>query len=436
MKNFYTLSLALAVALTASAQKSTMGSGRVNGQLTPDVKVTKTIDIAANKQLKSPTFKAPGIVEGGIYEWSGYSLLSSGSPFGEVQVYDYDEATGEAMLYLGDNAGIIVPCTVDLTAGTLSIDNYLYIGDDSDGPVYFYIKPVSDGYVQSGMSDVEATVGVIDDSGLITFPTLDVWACGDPDNESLGYYFMTYGNVFEPEDPNADPNEGWTSVGNATFCDPWIIPALGEDPAEYPWTVELQRKDSDSNIYRLVDPYHAADCPLNNIDLNESTKAGYIQFNISDPKYVYFYPVEAGFANSELGITKFYCYNLLGWAMAYTGADAETIIYYYDDAFKFNTVFEDGVVTIGSQVIDGEIQNDACFGVQGEITGGYSWNNVGAVVGTITFPEDWNAGISSVAIDNSNAPVEYFNIQGVRVDNPSNGVFISRQGNVVKKVIK
>ncbi len=34
-----------------------------------------------------------------------------------------------------------------------------------------------------------------------------------------------------------------------------------------------------------------------------------------------------------------------------------------------------------------------------------------------------------------NAPVEYFNMQGIRVDNPENGLFIRRQGNKVEKII-
>lgn len=41
--------------------------------------------------------------------------------------------------------------------------------------------------------------------------------------------------------------------------------------------------------------------------------------------------------------------------------------------------------------------------------------------------------IRTIAND-ENAPVEYYNIQGVRVNNPSNGLFIMRQGNNVRKV--
>ena len=43
-------------------------------------------------------------------------------------------------------------------------------------------------------------------------------------------------------------------------------------------------------------------------------------------------------------------------------------------------------------------------------------------------------GIADIVAD-ENAPVEYFNLQGIRVDNPENGLYIRRQGNKVTKVI-
>ena len=44
-------------------------------------------------------------------------------------------------------------------------------------------------------------------------------------------------------------------------------------------------------------------------------------------------------------------------------------------------------------------------------------------------------GIGSIDADNANAPVEYFNMQGMRVENPENGLYIRRQGNTVTKVL-
>jgi len=44
-------------------------------------------------------------------------------------------------------------------------------------------------------------------------------------------------------------------------------------------------------------------------------------------------------------------------------------------------------------------------------------------------------GVESVGYDNSNAPVEYFDLQGRRLSNPTNGFVIRRQGNKIEKVI-
>ena len=46
------------------------------------------------------------------------------------------------------------------------------------------------------------------------------------------------------------------------------------------------------------------------------------------------------------------------------------------------------------------------------------------------------SGVNDIAID-ANAPVEYYDLQGRRVNNPSNGLYIMRQGSkVVKSILK
>lgn len=45
------------------------------------------------------------------------------------------------------------------------------------------------------------------------------------------------------------------------------------------------------------------------------------------------------------------------------------------------------------------------------------------------------AGIDNVAADNTDAPVEYYNLQGVRVANPGHGLYIKRQGTTATKVV-
>ena len=53
---------------------------------------------------------------------------------------------------------------------------------------------------------------------------------------------------------------------------------------------------------------------------------------------------------------------------------------------------------------------------------------------TFEVPKDYLTAIQEVGVD-ANAPVEYYNLQGVKVENPSNGIFIKRQGAIATKVV-
>lgn len=56
---------------------------------------------------------------------------------------------------------------------------------------------------------------------------------------------------------------------------------------------------------------------------------------------------------------------------------------------------------------------------------------------SFSYPEgdDTPTGITDIEAADNNAPVEYFNLQGVRVDNPANGLYIRRQGDKIEKVV-
>lgn len=63
----------------------------------------------------------------------------------------------------------------------------------------------------------------------------------------------------------------------------------------------------------------------------------------------------------------------------------------------------------------------------------YNWFYAGQII----LPFTWNfgnAGVEGVTVADENAPVEYFNLQGVPVANPENGLYIKRQGKTVTKV--
>lgn len=49
---------------------------------------------------------------------------------------------------------------------------------------------------------------------------------------------------------------------------------------------------------------------------------------------------------------------------------------------------------------------------------------------------DVSTSVISLDVDSVNAPAEYYNLQGIRVDNPENGIFIVKQGKNVTKVVR
>lgn len=55
---------------------------------------------------------------------------------------------------------------------------------------------------------------------------------------------------------------------------------------------------------------------------------------------------------------------------------------------------------------------------------------------SFSYPDNGgSSAITEIEAADENAPVEYFNLQGVRVDNPANGLYIRRQGNKIEKVV-
>lgn len=111
-----------------------------------------------------------------------------------------------------------------------------------------------------------------------------------------------------------------------------------------------------------------------------------------------------------------------------------------------NTSFPDDI-TLTNVVCfgEGEVSNVATIGtatvVPADDAAGIatvqSWNafNAGKLFNGLPALnwQDAPSGISAITTDTENAPAEYFNLQGVRVANPDNGIYIVRRGNNVTK---
>lgn len=142
--------------------------------------------------------------------------------------------------------------------------------------------------------------------------------------------------------------------------------------------------------------------------------------NMDDPDF----NANAAAANNTLGLCKDATMTALG---------VSTTLGTRDEAFiPFLPILREN-----SPLVDAGIDNSS------EWTGGVNYIPATDCRGKNTFrTKDIGAyelpgsGIESIAsdFDNANLPVEYYNLQGIRVNNPENGIFIRRQGNKTTKV--
>lgn len=116
-------------------------------------------------------------------------------------------------------------------------------------------------------------------------------------------------------------------------------------------------------------------------------------------------------------------------------------------SFRFYTMLGNwDANSIGSQVTDAALQFEMVDGVySGEcVEGKGSWNLTNWEGGEMTLVVNLNdmtvtftagdAGVEGIAAD-LNAPAVYYNLQGQKVNNPSKGLYIIKQGNKTVKAI-
>lgn len=447
MKKLYTATIAAMFAVSAIAG---------NGLQLREIQNKKHLSTPAPIEMQKKAIiakpagisKAPAKTGAAISDVEGNYTVHIGDYYFDTSQGPFDEectvsAEGDLLVFECDYFESEVIATYDASNGTISFTEQ-EIGTIVLAGKTYYVKFEPFAYTKVGdkgsVNPTPYTVSFDKATGVIDFPADHgfSWIAYSDNKFSV---FAGYLNVFDVEDMDKntnDPNEGWSSLGNATFMDGWILPVLGIDQTdEANWyKVELQQNDTNKNMYRLVDPYKG-ESPA--AQYNASTKNGYIQFDVTDPEHVLFMPVDAGFVNSQLEFTKLYCLNFLSWAMGYNESSAAEIIAILGDEIAYTT-FADGVVNIPAELVDGKWECDAVFGDQSGIYAGYSWNDNNGdpinMAAKIIFPTNSEAGIGNITAADENQAVKFYNLQGIEISNPHKGqVVIRKQGTTVSKII-
>lgn len=438
MKKIYTMLFAASVAISATAAEA----GAIRG----DVVTPKRQQTPAGLSFSSSEFQKLPPQEGrtvrGLRKADASATLEGTWTFVCYDTYFSDSAMdGIALEYNASVNGSTVTFT------PTSSDQYGMIAfyDEAQGVLVFsrdYLGKSGDRYVYQqpfiynwktndlDYSDITAEICVTQNVIMFEADAGIYWAAyGDMEGTSPKGAL----NILDMLCALAPPEGEWKDLGNATFMDGWLIPAYGENQADYLYEVPLQQSVANPSIYRLVNPYKAG--PLSN--QNQSKGNGYIMFDVSDPDHVVFLLSDAGFVNSQAGVSMFFPYNHLGVLLlvnpGYTTAE---LVSAFGESIPYST-FKDGVVNLNKT--DPEGRPDARFGLQYDPSYGMYWaiDNNGTpanMTAKIVFPED-NA-VEIIGAEDTAAPAEYFNLQGVRVLNPQPGqIVICRQGSKTTKLI-
>lgn len=361
---------------------------------------------------------------------------SSGFYSGTAMINEEDNGYVVEFPFLLNDAELSITFPVKVTGNTISFEPATVNVGGEEVPCGPYEL------TNDGMRALDKLEANFTGSGFSFAVESSGFGVGDPTNG--WYFFATRLSFQKPDVPDSEMNLGWKSVGKAKLQDGWVTSGLTGGQQSDPsliWEVELQQNEDDANIYRLVNPYGESSIygPGGEAEgYNESIAMnGFIQFNVSDPDHVVFEAVPANFSNSNMRIGQVYPINTVGMLIYSYGWTLEKAVEAYGDQLLWST-FKDGVVTIPSAPNGkGGYTNDTCFGVEGNPYGGFGWQDQNGVStnmeSKIWFPDE--NGVEGVEFD-ENAPVKYYNLQGVEVANPAKGqLVIKTQGSKTQKMI-
>ena len=239
MKKLYTLALTAAVALSAAATPQ-LETRTLTAKSQFKAVPAHTI-AGVNKMAKAPA-AAPALTDIlGNYTLTYVEELEAGA------TCEY-----EVTMTSGSTTGTVA-IDIPFVNGTNTLTMKLE-GTYSDGTITF-----AGGQTFSGVT-ITYYHWAADYKSFSTVPTISAsWSgtgfvfdgddcIGLPAGGDSFYFLADEFNLTKiVDDPNANPNEGWTSVGEATFQDGWVLTAFGVDQtlAENHYKVELQQNDAD-----------------------------------------------------------------------------------------------------------------------------------------------------------------------------------------------
>lgn len=413
MKKIYTSILAAICVLGANAAnvKAVPASEFSASMLENNLKVANAKEAATivkQERLSPLAVNAESFV--GDYDWKYRSISAGGNATGSASieagsstnqlVFNLELATGLKFSVTGTYSRLTKMVTIPTQALGF---NVIGQNDQVIGEAYFMnVTTSGENIVESttpATATYDETSGSVSISGNLAICTQDV----------SGIIEITMSNTLQ------EPIT-LTELGTGKYYDGMIGPMYGiaaEKMTEIDVTV--YGDDERPGYFLVANPWGQTFGLVSNMEIDAS-----------DPTYVLVPYTNTGFNDKSDGITYIVSQSYFFASMAQTSLDRDAFLEAKGD---FNITWDKESNTINFPI-------NACFfnWPNGE-NGNKFYTANSNYGGYLKLPEN-SAAIDNVATDsNENAPVEYFNLQGVRVDNPAAGqIVIRRQGTKVSKV--
>lgn len=424
MKKIFTLSMMAAAVLGMSAA-TLQRQGELKAPTMPTAKTISgaqaiRMPVASKPMAKKTGLKAPSTEEDVIGAWTltALSMTSGSAEEFEVQIEPSQNAGKIAISnFLG--------CSVEATF------------DADNGEIHIPFQTI--GYSQEYSEDVNIANTYVSEQGTVTIDKADIILYLDGDNFTFDNPIGLWGEEISANTSYGawqygvmTPGSNWENLGEATYNDFLCNFFLNfGDATDVPTSskVQAQRSLVDPGVYRLRAPYY-----------DWIGSAQDMEIWIDDPKCVVFPLQMFGTFSDGAGSSISIAWASVSGVMGVYQEDGPTVDEFINGEYGYaNITFdtEKKLINVGTPATAKTSDIVVTYPSQWTETDQplyFADNQNGSRPnGSIQFSV---SAINSIMAANPDAPVEYFNMMGQRVLNPTAGqLVIRRQGNEATKIV-
>ncbi|MDE5568608.1 MAG: hypothetical protein K2J12_09225 [Muribaculaceae bacterium] len=419
MKKFYSTAIAALCALGVSAN---LNVSQLRTDLGDFKSMSKAENVTAAAPMKNIALKkiasradgdatvAPSI-SGEYLIYIGDYYVSAG--LGNFELRALVQEVGNKIIiscqyFVADVEAKYDPATGKITFTKEKLGEYKLVDEST---VYVRFEPFM--WDATARKPVSTDFEVVYDAekGLIEFPEDHgfSWAAYGDSRYGMPKGYLRIFDVFEFEDATH-----WNYLGNGIFKDNAVGPALtGEEIP--PYDVAVFQSTISPDFYMVTDPWFGT---YEALGVNMFSPTIYLEATDKDNVLLVL---------ESTGVT-------------YQNDDSQGVYLVTNDGFLCEVLLEGAETPQAYTTLKVEgnkktftFNPQSLFLVESATGNAYP---VGRKASTLVIGDDsQGTGVNDITVD-ENAPVEYFNLQGVRIDNPAAGqVVIKRQGSKVTKTL-